>query len=159
VVILSKNEPRKACHSRNNSKGDRILLARRSLGDKLAGFWEFPGGKVESGETPEQSLARELFEEPSIVAQIGKTVGESSHQYEHGSFRLIAFLVDNIQGEPRPNVHDRLEWAKIDDLTSYERASALYCPAHHGLASEAALQRSLEEFLTERPKIQFQRPS
>jgi 8-oxo-dGTP diphosphatase len=100
-------------------RADCILLARRGPGEKLAGLWEFPGGKVESGETPEQSLARELFEELGIVARIGQTFGESSHQYEHGSFRLIAFLVDHIEGELRPKVHDRLEWAKIDDLTSY----------------------------------------
>jgi 8-oxo-dGTP diphosphatase len=78
-----------------------VLLARRGPGEKLAGLWEFPGGKVESGEAPEQSLARELFEELGIVARIGKTVGESSHQYEHGSFRLIAFLVDNVEGVVR----------------------------------------------------------
>jgi 8-oxo-dGTP diphosphatase len=97
-----------------------VLLARRSPGEKLAGFWEFPGGKVEVGETAEDSLARELFEELGIVARIGKKIAESSHSDEHGSFRLIAFLVDNIEGEPHPNVHDRLEWARIDDLTSYE---------------------------------------
>jgi 8-oxo-dGTP diphosphatase len=100
-------------------RGDCILLARRGPGERLAGLWEFPGGKVESGETPEQSLSRELFEELGIVARIGKAYGESSHQYEHGSFRLIAFLVDNVEGEPRPSVHDRLTWAKIEDLTSY----------------------------------------
>jgi 8-oxo-dGTP diphosphatase len=100
-------------------KQGRVLIARRGPGEKLAGFWEFPGGKVEVGETAEDSLARELFEELGIVARIGEIVGESSYQYEHGSFRLIAFMVDNIEGELRSKVHDRLEWAKIDDLTSY----------------------------------------
>jgi NUDIX domain len=56
---------------------DFVLLARRSAKDKLAGFWEFPGGKVEVGESPEQSLARELLEELGIVAQIGEKVTES----------------------------------------------------------------------------------
>jgi 8-oxo-dGTP diphosphatase len=101
-------------------KDGRILLARRSRGEKCAGLWEFPGGKVENGETPEASLARELFEELGVVAQIGERVAESSHQYEHGSFRVIAYLVDKISGEPRPNVHDRLEWVNVDDMDGYQ---------------------------------------
>jgi 8-oxo-dGTP diphosphatase len=101
-------------------KGNCVLLARRRPGEKLAGFWEFPGGKVENGETPEESLARELLEELGIAARIGKRVAESSHQYEHGSFRVIAYLIDDVEGEPRPNVHDRIDWVKIDDLASYQ---------------------------------------
>jgi 8-oxo-dGTP diphosphatase len=97
-----------------------VLLARRCSGEKLAGFWEFPGGKVEFGETPEESLARELLEELGIVACVGKRVAESSHQYEHGSFRVMAYLIDHVKGEPRPNVHDQLDWVKIDDLASYQ---------------------------------------
>jgi 8-oxo-dGTP diphosphatase len=99
---------------------DCVLLARRSPGEKLAGSWEFPGGKVEAGETPEGSLARELLEELGIGVRIGGRVAESSYEYEHGTFRVIAYLVDWISGEPSPNVHDRLEWVKIDDLTSYQ---------------------------------------
>jgi 8-oxo-dGTP diphosphatase len=101
-------------------KGSRVLLARRSSEGRLAGFWEFPGGKVESGETPEESLARELFEELGITTRIGKKMTESSYQYEHGNFRIIAYSVDWISGEPSPNVHDRLDWVKIDNLTDYQ---------------------------------------
>jgi 8-oxo-dGTP diphosphatase len=101
-------------------KNGCILLARRGPGEKLAGFWEFPGGKVERGETPEECLARELFEELGIEARIGERVAESSHEYEHGSFRVIAYLVDWISGEPRTNVHDRLEWVQIGDVGDYE---------------------------------------
>jgi 8-oxo-dGTP diphosphatase len=100
-------------------KDDCVLLARRSPKEKLAGFWEFPGGKVEAGETSEDSLARELIEELGIRARIGKKVAESSYKYEHGNFRIIAYSVEWISGEPTPNVHDRLDWVKIDDLTSY----------------------------------------
>ena len=79
---------------------DCVLLARRSPGEKLAGSWEFPGGKVEAGETPEGSLARELLEELGIEVRIGDRVAESSYEYEHGTFRVIAYLVDWISGEP-----------------------------------------------------------
>jgi 8-oxo-dGTP diphosphatase len=101
-------------------KKNSVLLARRSPGEKLAGFWEFPGGKVEVGETAENSLARELIEELGIRARIGKKVTESSYKYEHGNFRIIAYSVEWISGGPSPNVHDRLDWVKIDDLTSYQ---------------------------------------
>jgi mutator protein MutT len=101
---------------RNN---DSVLLARRSPGEKRAGFWGFPGGKVGVGETPEESLARELFEELGITARIGKKVAESSYRYEHGNFRIVAYSVEWISGEPSPSVHDRLEWVKIDDLNRY----------------------------------------
>ena len=74
----------------------------------------FQGGKVENGETPEECLARELDEELSIVTRIGEKCAESSHEYEHGRFRVIAYLVDYIAGEPRTTVHDRLEWVKVD---------------------------------------------
>lgn len=97
-----------------------VLLARRSPRDKLAGFWEFPGGKVEKGETPEECLARELHEELGIVARIGEKCAESLHQYDHGSFRIVAYFVDSIAGEPRSSVHDCLEWVKIDNLSGYK---------------------------------------
>jgi 8-oxo-dGTP diphosphatase len=101
-------------------KNGSVLLARRSPGEKLAGFWEFPGGKVENGETPEECLARELDEELGILTRIGEKCAESLHQYDHRNFRIVAYLVDCIAGEPRPNVHDRLEWVKIDDISGYQ---------------------------------------
>ena len=61
-------------------RDDRVLLARRSSGQKLAGFWEFPGGKVEAGETPESCLARELEEELGIGVHVGRKFAESLHQ-------------------------------------------------------------------------------
>src|SRR5262249_33618364 len=100
-------------------KDDRVLLCRRSQGETLAGFWEFPGGKVEKGETPEQCLQRELHEELNVQARIGFKCAESLHVYDHGSFRIIAYLVVDLVGELRPNVHDLLEWVKIADLSEY----------------------------------------
>jgi 8-oxo-dGTP diphosphatase len=97
-----------------------VLLARRSPEENLGGFWEFPGGKVENGETPEECLARELYEELGILTRIGEKFAESLHQYDHGNFRILAYLVDCIGGNPRPNVHDRLEWVEIDDIAGYQ---------------------------------------
>jgi mutator protein MutT len=75
-------------------RNDFVLLARRSCGQKLAGFWEFPGGKVEVGETPESCLVRELDEELGIEVEVHRKFAESLHQYDHGDFRIIAYIVD-----------------------------------------------------------------
>lgn len=99
---------------------DHVLLARRSPGEKLAGFWEFPGGKVENGETAEACLARELHEELRISVRIGEKCLESLHQYDHGSFRIVAYFVEWLAGDPRPSVHDRLEWVRLDDIEGYQ---------------------------------------
>jgi 8-oxo-dGTP diphosphatase len=101
-------------------KEDCILLARRSAGEKLAGLWEFPGGKVENGESPEECLARELHEELGIGVKVGAKCAESLHQYDHGSFRIVAYFVEWLAGEPQPCVHDRIEWVKIDEISGYE---------------------------------------
>jgi 8-oxo-dGTP diphosphatase len=99
---------------------DCVLLARRSPGQKLAGFWEFPGGKVENGETPEACLTRELDEELRISVRIGEKCAESFYQYDHGSFRMVAYFVEWLAGEPRPSVHDRLEWVRLEDIGGYQ---------------------------------------
>jgi 8-oxo-dGTP diphosphatase len=101
-------------------RDDTVLLARRSPGQKLAGFWEFPGGKVENGETPEESLARELEEELGIRGRVGEKCAESFYQYDHGSFRILAYFVDYIAGDLHPSVHDRLDWVKIGDIKGYK---------------------------------------
>jgi 8-oxo-dGTP diphosphatase len=97
-----------------------VLLARRSSGEKLAGFWEFPGGKVEDGETSEECLVRELEEELGIRAVIGRKCAESLHQYDHGKFRIVAYIADWLTGDLCPRVHDRVEWVKIRDLGKYQ---------------------------------------
>ena len=96
-----------------------VLLTRRSCGKKLAGYWEFPGGKVEDGETPEECLTRELEEELGIQAVIGRKFAESLHQYDHGSFRIVAYIADWVAGDLRACVHDRVEWVKVGDIGAY----------------------------------------
>ena len=114
-----------------------VLLARRSSGENLAGFWEFPGGKVEDGETSEECLARELQEELGIQTTIGQKCAESSYQYDHGIFRIVAYFVEWLAGDLRPRVHDRVEWVRIRDLSKYQ-----LLPADRTIA---AVVRNLEE--------------
>jgi 8-oxo-dGTP diphosphatase len=100
--------------------GNRVLLARRSARLRLPGRWEFPGGKVEEWETPEQCLVRELHEELGIEINVHQQLTESTYTYEHGTFKILAFLVEWVSGEIATLVHDRVEWVKITDLNHFE---------------------------------------
>ena len=83
----------------------RFLIARRASHKADAGYWEFPGGKVEPGETPPEALARELREEMDVVAEIGELL----HQGSERGIDFEAYWV-KIQGEPSQQDHDQFEW-------------------------------------------------
>jgi mutator protein MutT len=72
-------------------KDNRLLIAKRKANDRLGNKWEFPGGKVEYGETPEQCMKREMKEEFSIDVSVGDYLGESIYHYEHRSIRLLVY--------------------------------------------------------------------
>ena len=98
----------------------KILIARRAQDQKFAGGWEFPGGKVENGETPEECLRRELLEEFEIDTKVKEFFAESIYEYPQGSIRLLAYLVDIISGEIVLTVHDDYKWVNINDLLKYD---------------------------------------
>jgi 8-oxo-dGTP diphosphatase len=102
----------------------KVLLARRKQGEALAGFWEFPGGKVEPGETPEECLRRELKEELGIAAAVGDMLAESEYQYAAGAVRLLAMETRIVEGELALTVHDRADWVASSDLDCYNLAPA-----------------------------------
>lgn len=101
-------------------RGDRVLLTRRGPGDRHAGKWEFPGGKVEPGESPGQCLARELREELGVGATVGGLVASSLFTYAHGAIELLAFEVELAAGDFVLTVHDRAEWVPVAELTRYD---------------------------------------
>jgi 8-oxo-dGTP diphosphatase len=72
-------------------KDGAVLITQRGLQDRMAGLWEFPGGKLEAGETPEQCLKRELLEELAMDATIGSFLGASIYHYNHISIELMAY--------------------------------------------------------------------
>ncbi len=105
-------------------RGGKLLIARRPTADNLANKWEFPGGKVEAGETPEACLARELDEELGIEVRVGAFLGESVYHYEHGAIRLLAYRTTWETGELKPQVHDEIKWVSLGELNQYDFAPA-----------------------------------
>ena len=100
------------------------LLARRPQGDSLAGYWEFPGGKIEPGETPQECLERELLEEFGLRAKARQVVAENVHTYPHGAIRLIAIMTEIEGGEITLSAHDTVRWVPISEIMAYKLAPA-----------------------------------
>lgn len=103
---------------------DKIFAARRKPGTHLEGYWEFPGGKVEDNETPEECLFRELQEELSITTEVGQYIGESVYDYGSKIVRLMAYEVAHISGDFQLNDHDKFCWLGIEELKSIDWAPA-----------------------------------
>ncbi|MDD2795573.1 8-oxo-dGTP diphosphatase MutT [Acidocella sp.] len=99
----------------------RILLARRPEGKKMAGMWEFPGGKVEAGETPEAALVRELREELGIEAAASDLAPFvfASHPYENFHLLMPVFLCRRWNGTPHPREGQALAWVAPERLVEY----------------------------------------
>jgi 8-oxo-dGTP diphosphatase len=93
-----------------------FLLGRRPPNGIYAGWWEFPGGKVEAGETPQQALVRELQEELGIDVECAYPWIMREHVYEHAHVRLHFFRVTEWRGELRDLQHDQLAWQTADDV-------------------------------------------
>ncbi len=99
----------------------RVLLAQRPEGKSMAGLWEFPGGKVEPGETPEAALIRELREELGVDTQASclAPLTFASHAYETFHLLMPLFACRRWQGSPTPREGQRLAWVRARDLTTY----------------------------------------
>ncbi len=99
----------------------RVLIAQRPPGKAMAGLWEFPGGKVEPQEWPEQALIRELKEELGIVVQEPclAPFTFASHTYPDFHLLMPLFLCRRWDGTPAPLEHTALKWVRPKDLSSY----------------------------------------
>ena len=104
----------------------RVLLARRPEGKKMAGLWEFPGGKLHPGETPETALIRELHEELGIdvTAACLAPFAFASHDYEGFHLLMPLFLCRRWRGIPSPKENQTLIWVRASKLTEYEMPPA-----------------------------------
>ena len=101
-----------------------VLLARRGQGTHLEGYWEFPGGKIEEGESPQQCLRRELREELEITTEIGPIVAENIHRYGNREIHLLALKASILTGVPKRKVHDRVAFIPLEYLLSMKLAPA-----------------------------------
>jgi len=96
------------------------LIAKRHAGDSLANLWEFPGGKLESGETHEACLYREMQEELQIQVAVGSFFAENSYEYEFGVFQLFLYWATWQSGVLYPAVHDEIAWVTKETILNYE---------------------------------------
>ena len=100
---------------------DRILLAQRPEGKSMAGLWEFPGGKVEERETPEQAIIRELHEELGVKTWQSclAPLSFASHSYENFHLLMPLFICRKWEGVPRSLENQQLKWVRARDLRQY----------------------------------------
>ncbi|VFQ44481.1 (deoxy)nucleoside triphosphate pyrophosphohydrolase [Desulfoluna butyratoxydans] len=101
-------------------KKGTILVARHRAGTRHGGRWEFPGGKVEDGETPEEAIVREIREELGIRASVVTYVGESIAHTGTAAIRLLGYELKWESGDLAPTDHDRIDWVRPRDLLSYD---------------------------------------
>jgi 8-oxo-dGTP diphosphatase len=104
----------------------RVLIAQRPEGGSMPDLWEFPGGKIEPGETPEQALVRELMEELGIAVDATVLMPLSFASHAYGNFHLLmpVFLCRKWNGVPQPHAHAALEWVRPAALKDYPMPAA-----------------------------------
>ncbi len=102
-----------------------VLICQRKPNAPMSLKWEFPGGKIEPGETAEEALARELNEELGISAVIGRRVAQINHHYRNGgALNLQFFVVDEYQGTPENRIFNDIRWSPLTALPGYDFLAA-----------------------------------
>jgi len=120
-------------------RDNEVLIGQRRADQPMALLWEFPGGKIEPGETPQQALARELREELGIQAVIGAPVTRIRHNYRHGgAVDLQFFVVREFTGELDNQIYQQIRWVRLQDLPSYD-----FLAADRGLVKDLAAGKLL----------------
>ena len=105
-------------------KDDKILLTRRKKGKSLEGFWEFPGGKVERGETDTVALKRELREELGLEISELYYFSENKHDYNMFSIHLVAYKCKASDNPEKMVDHDKFEWVRVNEIGNFNLADA-----------------------------------
>ena len=101
-----------------------VFAARRGPGRALEGLWEFPGGKLEPGETPAQALVREIQEELGCTVDVGEHLVDTEHTHSYGIVALSTYLCALVDGEPQLTEHIEARWVATEELTQLDWAPA-----------------------------------
>jgi 8-oxo-dGTP diphosphatase len=118
---------------------NQVLIGQRRADQPMALLWEFPGGKIEAGETAQQALARELFEELGIRATVGAPVTRIRHNYRHGgAVDLQFFVVREFAGEIVNQIYQQIKWVRLEELPGYD-----FLAADRGLIRDLAAGKLL----------------
>jgi len=118
---VSRSAPRITVAAAVIERDGRLLICRRRAGDRHARKWEFPGGKVEPGESPEGALARELDEELGIRPRSMEEIDRRDYDYPGGPcVRLIFYRVRQFTGEPRNLAFEEIRWEQPRRLPEYD---------------------------------------
>jgi mutator protein MutT len=102
----------------------QILIDRRKVGGTMGGLWEFPGGKIEPGETVEACISREIQEELAIEITVGEQLISIEHTYPTFHLTLTVHHCQHISGIPQPIESEEIRWVNIDDLSNYQFPAA-----------------------------------
>ncbi|OAB48003.1 (deoxy)nucleoside triphosphate pyrophosphohydrolase [Paenibacillus antarcticus] len=103
---------------------DKILCAQRGVSKSLPLKWEFPGGKIESGETPQEALKREIHEEMNCQVEIGDHVEDTTYEYDFGIVHLTTYYCRLIEGTPTLTEHVAIKWLPRAELNTLDWAPA-----------------------------------
>ncbi len=96
-----------------------FLIAQRRADDSFPGLWEFPGGKVDPGESPEEALRRECLEELAVEIEVNRIRDAIFHRYETFSVLLLFYNCQIVRGEPKPIECDNPRWVPLKELDKY----------------------------------------
>lgn len=117
---------------------DKFMICQRPANKARALLWEFPGGKVEPGETKEQALIRECMEELDIVISVGDVFMDVVHEYPDITVHLTIFCGRISEGVPRKIEHNDIRWITVTEINNFE-----FCPADTEIIDKIILANSL----------------
>jgi mutator protein MutT len=106
------------------NQSGQILIDLRKIGGTMGGLWEFPGGKIEAGETVEECIRREIHEELAIEITVGEQLISIEHTYPSFQLTLIVHHCQHIIGMPQPIESDEIRWVEVGDLDKYQFPAA-----------------------------------